>query len=82
MRRAVRGQRVRLSPAAIQREHLLTAQPLVQRVDRDERLELSGHLGLASEGEVGVDPLAQTVEPQILEPRDLWLGKALVAHLG
>ncbi len=37
-RLAIRGQRVGLPPSAVEREHELTAQPLAQRVLRDESL--------------------------------------------
>ena len=69
-------------PAAVEREHQLTAQPLAQRVLADERLELAGDLGVPSAGEVGLDPRAEAAEAQIVEPRDLGLGEALVGDVG
>ena len=42
---------------------------------------LLGPLQLA-EGEVGLDPLLQADQAQLLEPRDLGLGEGLVAEVG
>ena len=52
---AVGLERLGLAPGAVEREHLLAAQPLAQRMLADERLELAGDLGVAAAGEVRVD---------------------------
>ena len=48
----------------------------------DERLELADELGVASRGEVVVDALLEAGEAQLLQPRDLGLGEALVGEVG
>jgi hypothetical protein len=78
----VRLERIGLPPAAVEREHQLSAQSLAQRVLADERVELARDLGMPAAGEVGVDPRAEAAEAQILEPRDLGLGEALVGDVG
>ena len=50
------GERLRLAARPVEREHQLAAQPLAQRVLRDERLELGDELGVPTEREVGLDP--------------------------
>jgi hypothetical protein len=75
------GERIALAAAAVEREHELRLQPLAQRVLRRERVELGDELDVLSEGEVGVEPLLQRHEPQLLEARDLGLGERLVRHV-
>ena len=52
-------ERLGLPARPVQREHQLTAQPLAQRVLRDETLELAHELRVAAEREVGLDPLLE-----------------------
>ena len=47
----------------------------------DQRLELSDQLAVAATREVGLDPLLERDEPQLLEPRDLRLGERLVRQV-
>lgn len=53
----VGGKRFGLPPRAIEREHVLPAQALVQRVLGHQRLELRHHVVLP-EREIGLDPIA------------------------
>ena len=53
----VHGERVGLAARAVEREHQLPAQPLAQRVLRDQPLELGDELRMTAEREVGVDPV-------------------------
>ncbi len=69
--RLVGGQRVGLAPAAVEREHQLPAQALAQRVARDLQLELGDHVGMEPERQVGLDPVLQAGEPQLLQPHAL-----------
>ena len=48
----------------------------------DEALELADQLGPGAEGQVGLDPLLQADQPQLLQPGDLGLGERLVAEVG
>ena len=69
-RLAVDLERLGLAARAVEREHLLAAQPLAQRVLGDERLELGDERRVPPERELGVDPLLERREPQLLEPLD------------
>ena len=52
-----------LPPALVERQHELTAQPLPERVLRDQELELAHQIRGASEREVRVDPLLEGEKP-------------------
>ena len=41
----------------------------------DERLELADELGVTAEREIGLDPLLERGEPQLLQPGDLAPGR-------
>ena len=75
-------QRLGLAVRAVEREHELAAQPLAQRMPRDERLELADELGVAAEREIGLDPLFERRELQLVEARDLRLCERLVGEVG
>ena len=47
----------------------------------DEALQLADDVGVASEREVGLDPLLERVQAQLLQPRDLRLGERLECEL-
>ena len=49
---------------------------------RDERLELADERGVAAQLELGVDPLLDRREPELVEPRSLDLEARLVAEVG
>ena len=78
----VASQRLGLAAGAVEREHQLAAQALPQRMLGDERLELADELGVTAERQVGVDPLLERRQPQLLQPRDLGLGERLVGEVG
>ena len=63
----VDGQRVGLPAGAVEGEHELATEPLAQRVLLDELLELGHELRVASELEVGVDPLLEGCQALLLE---------------
>ena len=79
---AVDLERVGLAARAVEREHLLAAQPLAQRVLRDEPLELAHERGVPPEHEVGVDPLLERREAKLFEPLDGRTGERLVREVG
>ena len=66
-------ERLGLPARAVEREHQLAAQALLQRIGRGERLELGDELVGAAERELGVDPVHPCGEPQLLEATDLRL---------
>ena len=74
-------ERLRLTAATVEGEHELRAQPLLQWVLRDERLELRDEVDVPAERQVGVDPLDQRAQAKLLEPTDLVLGERLVGEL-
>ena len=80
-RLAIGSECIRLAPGAVEGQDLLPAQPLTQRMLRHERLQLARERGVAPGGEVGLDPLLQHRDPQLLEPLHLRLRPALVAEV-
>ena len=48
----------------------------------DQRLQLADQLGVAAERQVGLDPLLERRQPQILEPAALDPRERLLAELG
>ena len=77
-----RVQRVGLPAAAIQRQHQLTAQPLPEHVLGDHRLQLRHQLEMAAARQIGVDPILQRRQPQLLQTRDLALRQRLALQIG
>ena len=75
-------QRLPLATGPVQRHHQLTAKALAERMALDERLELADQLVVASEREVGVDPLLERGQAELLEASDLRLGERLVREVG
>jgi len=72
-----RRQRVRVPPAAIQREHQLRPRALTERLAGDERLELWRHGCVLPEGQLGVDAILDAVEAQLRQARRLEHGERL-----
>ena len=78
----VGGERLGLAAGAVQREHVLAPEALPERLGGDEGLELADQLRVAAEGEVGLDPLLERVQTELLEPCDLALDELLVTEIG
>ena len=74
-------QRLRLPTRAVEGEHELAPGPFAQRVLADERLELDDELLVASELEIGFDPLLLGGEAELVEARDLGLREVRVSEL-
>ncbi len=81
-RALVHGERVRLSAGAIEREHQLRAQPLSERLLRDQLLELADELAVSAEREIGVDPVLERCQSKLPEAHDLGLCKRLPRQIG
>src|SRR5581483_239289 len=75
-------ERLRLPARAVEREHLLAAEPLPQRVLRRQRLELGRECRVPAERELRVDPLLDREQAQLLEPVDLGSRERLVCEIG
>ena len=65
---SVGGQRVRLPPGAVEREHQLRTRMLPKRLRTDERLQPTDHRVLAPEGQLGVDLRLGRDPAQLVEP--------------
>ncbi len=79
---AVRGERVGLAACAIEREHLLGAQSLAERVRSHQRVELSDDLRVPTAGKIGLDRRLGRTGAQLLQPADLRAGERLVGDIG
>ncbi len=75
------GQRVGLAAEPVEDGHVLAAQPLVGGMAADQRGQLRHQLGVASEGQVGVEPVGGRRQPQVLQPGRL-PGQRRVAQPG
>jgi hypothetical protein len=78
----VASERLRLPAGTVQREHQLDAQPLPQRLARDVRLELPDERRVAAEGKIGLEPLLERLQAELLDAGDLGLGEAFVGEVG
>jgi hypothetical protein len=63
----------RARPPDARREHPLPVESLVERVLADERFELTDHLLMRPQRELGVDTFLERAQPQLLEPLRLTL---------
>ena len=75
-------QRVRLPTTAIQRQHQLAPQPLTKPIRGNQRLQLRHQLVMAARRQVGVDPILQRRQPQLLQTGDLALRERLPLQIG
>ena len=67
----VRADRVGLAAGTVQRQHQRGPEPLAQRVASHQRLQLAHEHAVMSEHQVGVDPILDGREPQLVEPQRL-----------
>ena len=63
-------ERLGLPAGAVERDHQLAAQTLVERMLRHELLELGHELGPSSELEFGLEALLRNREAQLAQPLD------------
>ena len=77
---SVRGERVGLAFRPIQREHQLPPQPFPVRVVADQRFQLVDQLGSLAELEVGLDPILQCRQAEVVQPLGLDPQGPVVAH--
>jgi hypothetical protein len=64
-------ERVRLTVGAIEREHLLGAQPFPEWMLADEHQQLTEDLLVTSQREIAVDPVHERGDPQFVQLRYL-----------
>ena len=79
---AIRGQRIGLPAAPVQAEHQLSAQSLVERMHRDELLDLRQDVRMSLKRQLGVDQLLARGQLQSLEARSLEERKRLEREIG
>ena len=70
-------ERLGLTSRPVEREHQLGTQPLAEGMFESERFELRGQLGVLAERELGLDPVLERGQAQLLEPHDFGFGKRL-----
>ena len=75
-------ERVPRTSRAIEREHQLAVQTLVEWVFGDQALELRDELGVATFGKVRVEPIFACGQPRLLELERRALRKRFVAQIG
>ncbi len=81
-RRPVDLERLGLPAAAIERDHQLAAQPLAERVRGDQRLELADERRVPAQRELGVDPLLERCNAQLVQPRRFAPRELLLVEIG
>ncbi len=77
-----RPERVRLAAGAVQGQHQRRAEAFAEGMVGDESLELGDQVGVASEGEIGVDAGFDRPHPKLVEAADLVLCELLVGEVG
>src|SRR5262245_27226055 len=73
---------VDLTSTSVEREHQLAVEMLAERLIRNKRLEFGNELEMPREREFGLDSFLEGDQAQLLDPRDLALGKCLVGDVG
>ena len=78
----IRRQRVRLPARRLERIHQLIPQPLAQRVLGRQFLQLGHQLGAPPQGQLSVDPVFASGQPQLRQPGDRGRGERGVRDIG
>jgi hypothetical protein len=72
---AVDVERLGLATGSVEREHELAAEPLLKRVLADERAQLADELRVPAQCQVGVDPVGERTEAELVEADALQLNR-------
>ena len=75
-------ERLRLTPRSVERKHQLAAKVLPQRMLRDQRLQLSHELLVTAECQIGVDPVEECREAELIQPFGFAERQTLQMHVG
>jgi hypothetical protein len=67
---------------AVEAQHQVLPKPLPQRMLRHQSLQLSDQLTVMAQGQLGLDPLLLSSEPELLQRRNVGLGKWLIGEVG
>ncbi len=78
----VGGEGVGLPAAAVQAQHQLRVELLLQRVSRDQLAQFRHDLTVPAQVQVRVDPRDQRLQPQVFDGRDLAVAQQLRGHVG
>jgi hypothetical protein len=81
-RALIDGEGVRLTTAAIERQHLQRTDALAQRMLLRERREFSDEIRMTSETQVGLDAILERHQAKLLEPRDRSVCERVVGEVG
>ena len=77
----IRAERICLATRAVQRDHELAAESLAKRMVDDERAEFADENVLASQSEIGLDPILDRNHVELFEACDRRLGERLVREV-
>ena len=77
----VERERVRLPPAPVERDHEQPVQPLAQRVQGRQPLQVGDRLAVPAELEQELQPIFERADPQLLQARALGLDPLGVADV-
>lgn len=78
----VGAQRLGLPAGAVEREHVLRAEPLAHRVLLAQHLELARELRVTPERELRVDPRLDRFEPELFQPPRLHIERRRADNVG
>lgn len=78
----VGGQGIGLAAAAIERRHQLAAQVLPEGMFRDEPLEAGRDFDVAAKPKLGIEPILQAGQTELVQARCLLAGKRHVVEVG
>ena len=78
----VDGESVRLAAALVEGLHQQRLRPLAQRVRRHQSLQLGDQLGVEAGGEVGLDPLLEGGDAELVQAHRLGVRERLVREIG
>ena len=70
-----------LATGAIEAQHQLAVELLAQRMLPHEPFQFADHVRMTTRGELGVDPLLDRGQSQLLQPHDLGLGERLIREI-
>src|SRR5207244_2582520 len=78
----VGGERLGLTAGTVERDHQLGPQLFTERMIGNQRLELADQTGVPPKCDLGLDPLLERVEMELLETQNLPEREALLRELG
>src|SRR6266511_681825 len=77
-----RAQSVGLPSEPVLRQHELAEQALPHGMECRQLPQLRHHLGVPSTGQVGLDPILEGIQPQVLQPSCFDRGEWVISYIG